>query len=104
MNGVRPTRFELATAGTTTLRDRDADKVGRDQRSLVQSPRRSALWRYVARPDGADTAAGRAMNQLLVSVGAPAGHRDMASCGGPCPIVGGPVPVLASTTAPTPTP
>ena len=41
--------------------------------------------------EGADTAAGRAMNALLVS-GAPGGHRDLTSCGGPCPIVGGPVP------------
>ena len=40
----------------------------------------------------ADTAAGRAMNELLVSLGAPGGHRDTASCGGPCPVVGGPEP------------
>ena len=45
--------------------------------------------------EGADTAAGRAMNQLLTSLGAPAGHQDMVDCGGPCPIVGGPVPQLA---------
>ncbi len=42
--------------------------------------------------EGADTAAGRAMNQLLASLRAPAGHRDATSCGGPCPVVGGPVP------------
>ena len=42
--------------------------------------------------EGADTAAGRAMNELLVSLGAPGGHRDTASCGGPCPVVGGPEP------------
>jgi hypothetical protein len=42
--------------------------------------------------EGADTAAGRAMNALLVSLGAPRGHRDMTSCVGPCPIVGGPQP------------
>jgi hypothetical protein len=40
--------------------------------------------------EGADTAAGRAMNELLVLVGVPSGHRDMTSCGGPCPILGGP--------------
>lgn len=51
-----------------------------------------ALAHSVYHPDGADTAAGRAMNQLLTSLGAPGGHRDMADCGGPCPIVGGPVP------------
>ena len=32
------------------------------------------------------------MNQLLVSLGAPGGHRDMTSCGGPCPILSGPMP------------
>jgi hypothetical protein len=32
------------------------------------------------------------MNQLLTSLGAPTGRRDMADCGGPCPVVGGPVP------------
>jgi hypothetical protein len=42
--------------------------------------------------EGADTAAGRAMNELLTSLGAPAGHQDPTSCGGPCPIIGGPVP------------
>jgi hypothetical protein len=42
--------------------------------------------------EGADTAAGRTMNQLLVSLGAPAGHRDMTSCSGPCAVIGGPVP------------
>jgi hypothetical protein len=42
--------------------------------------------------EGADTAAGRAMDQLLVSLGAPPGHRDMTSCAGPCPILGGPIP------------
>ena len=51
-----------------------------------------ALAHSVYHPDGADTAAGRAMNQLLTSLGAPAGHRDTVDCGGPCPIVGGPVP------------
>lgn len=45
--------------------------------------------------EGADTAAGRAMNQLLVSLGAPSGHRDMTSCVGPCPVVGGPEPTVA---------
>jgi hypothetical protein len=42
--------------------------------------------------EGADTAAGRAMEQLVVSLGAPGGHQDMTSCGRPCPIVGGPTP------------
>ena len=42
--------------------------------------------------EGADTAAGRAMNQLLVSLGAPGGHPDT----GGAVIVGGPVPALAS--------
>ena len=42
--------------------------------------------------EGADTAAGRSMNQLLVTLGAPNGHRDMTSCTGPCPIVNGPTP------------
>jgi hypothetical protein len=42
--------------------------------------------------EGADTAAGRAMNTLLVSIGAAAGHRDLTTCGGPCPAVGGPLP------------
>ena len=46
-------------------------------------------------PDGADTAAGRAMNQLLTSVGAFGGQRDLGDCGGPCPMVGGPLPALA---------
>jgi hypothetical protein len=41
--------------------------------------------------EGADTAAGRAMNQLLVSLGAPGGHPDT----GGAAIVGGPVPVVA---------
>ncbi len=45
--------------------------------------------------EGADTAAGRAMNALLVSLGAAAGHQDLTSCGGPCPIVGGPIPTAA---------
>jgi hypothetical protein len=45
--------------------------------------------------EGADTAAGRAMNELLTSLGAPGGHQDPTSCGGPCPIVGGPVPTGA---------
>jgi hypothetical protein len=43
--------------------------------------------------EGADTAAGRTMNTLLVSLGAAGGHQDPTSCGGPCPIVGGPVPM-----------
>ncbi|MDQ2802774.1 MAG: hypothetical protein M3Y41_08840, partial [Pseudomonadota bacterium] len=42
--------------------------------------------------EGADTAAGRAMDALLVSLGAPSGHRDMTSCHGTCPIVTGPAP------------
>lgn len=45
--------------------------------------------------EGADTAAGRTMNQLLTSLGAPGGHQDPASCAGPCPIIGGPVPTRA---------
>jgi hypothetical protein len=49
--------------------------------------------------EGADTAAGRAMNQLLTSLGAPAGHQDTVDCGGPCPIVGGPVPHASGTLA-----
>jgi hypothetical protein len=47
--------------------------------------------------EGADTAAGRAMNQLLVSLAAPGGHQDVTSCGGACPVVGGPVPAVVST-------
>jgi hypothetical protein len=58
-----------------------------------------ALANSVYHPDGADTAAGRAMNQLLTSLGAPAGHRDMVDCGGPCPIVGGPSPAVAAAVA-----
>ena len=42
--------------------------------------------------EGADTAAGRTMNQLLLSLGAPSGHRDPTSCGGACPTVAGPTP------------
>jgi hypothetical protein len=42
--------------------------------------------------EGADTAAGRTMNTLLMSLGAAGGHRDPTSCGGPCPIIGGPAP------------
>jgi hypothetical protein len=45
--------------------------------------------------EGADTAAGRAINQLLVALGAPAGHRDLTSCDGPCAIVDGPVPATS---------
>jgi hypothetical protein len=45
--------------------------------------------------EGADTAAGRTMNTLLTSLGVPGGHQDPTSCGGPCPIVGGPVPTGA---------
>jgi hypothetical protein len=56
-----------------------------------------ALAHSAYHPDGADTAAGRAMNQLLTSLGAQAGHQDMGDCGGPCPIVGGPLPNLAGT-------
>jgi len=44
---------------------------------------------------GADTAAGRSMNALLVFLGAPSGHRDMTSCGGTCPVLGGPEPAVA---------
>lgn len=44
---------------------------------------------------GADTAAGRAMDTLLVSLGTPSGHRDMTSCAGPCPIVAGPTARIA---------
>ena len=39
--------------------------------------------------EGADTAAGRAMNQLLTSLGAPGAHQDG-------PIVGGPVPTVST--------
>jgi len=49
--------------------------------------------------EGADTAAGRAMNDLLTSLGAPSGHQDMGDCNGPCPILGGPVPATATVTA-----
>jgi hypothetical protein len=42
--------------------------------------------------DGGDTAAGRAMNNLLTALGAPGGHRDLTSCNGPCPILDGPTP------------
>jgi hypothetical protein len=42
--------------------------------------------------EGADTAAGRAMNALLASLGAPSGHRDLTGCAGPCPVMGGPLP------------
>ena len=42
--------------------------------------------------EGDDTAAGRAMNTLLTSLGAAGGHQDMTSCSGRCPIVGGPLP------------
>ena len=45
--------------------------------------------------EGADTAAGRAMNALLASLGAAAGHRDMTSCAGACPLVAGPSPRVA---------
>ena len=41
---------------------------------------------------GADIAAGQINDQLLVSLRALSGHRDMSSCGGPCPVLGGPVP------------
>ena len=58
-----------------------------------------ALAHSVYQPDGADTAAGRAMNQLLTSLGAPPGHQDMGDCGGPCPTVGGPVPRVSGTAA-----
>jgi hypothetical protein len=50
---------------------------------------------YSVYHEGADTAAGRAMNLLLASLGAPAGHRDASSCQGPCPIIGGPLPTPA---------
>ena len=42
--------------------------------------------------EGADTAAGCTMNTLLMSLGAAGGHRDPTSCGGPCPIISGPMP------------
>ena len=42
--------------------------------------------------EGADTAAGRAMNAILAALGAPPGHRDMSSCQGPCPVIAGPQP------------
>jgi len=45
--------------------------------------------------EGSDTAGGRAMNELLVALGAPTGHRDMTSCGRPCPVVAGPRPAPA---------
>lgn len=45
--------------------------------------------------EGADTAAGRAMNSLLVSLGSASGHQDTTSCAGPCAIVGGPIPLVA---------
>jgi hypothetical protein len=41
--------------------------------------------------EGADTAAGRAMNDLLISLGAPGGHADAGA-----PIIGGPVPRSAA--------
>ncbi|MGI8558966.1 MAG: hypothetical protein ACR2ND_11790 [Solirubrobacteraceae bacterium] len=50
--------------------------------------------------EGADTAAGRAMNQLLVSLGAAGGHRDMTGCGGPCAVLGGPTPPVAGGSTP----
>ena len=49
--------------------------------------------------EGADTAAGRAMNKLLASLGAPGGHQDGGGCGGPCPLVGGPVPQVSGAFA-----
>ena len=58
-----------------------------------------ALAHDVYHPDGADTAARRAMNQLLTSLGAPAGHPDTGDCGGPRPIVGGPIPRAPGTAA-----
>ena len=42
--------------------------------------------------EGADTAAGRVMNQVLLLLGAPGGTRDQTSCNGPCPTVNGPQP------------
>jgi hypothetical protein len=51
--------------------------------------------------EGADTAAGRAMNQLLTTLGAPGRHRDMTSCAGPCPILGGPVPATSQAQSPS---
>jgi hypothetical protein len=42
--------------------------------------------------EGADTAAGRVMNQVLLLLGAPGGTPDQTSCNGPCPIVNGPQP------------
>ncbi len=45
--------------------------------------------------EGADTAAGRAMNQLLTSLGAPGGRPDT----GGAAIVGGPVPAISASLA-----
>lgn len=45
--------------------------------------------------EGADTAAGRAMNDLLALLGVDPGHRDMTDCAGPCPVMGGPMPAHA---------
>jgi hypothetical protein len=42
--------------------------------------------------EGADTAAGRTMNAVLIALAAPAGHQDRTSCNGPCPVVNGPLP------------
>jgi hypothetical protein len=42
--------------------------------------------------EGADTAAGRVMNQVLLLLGASGGTRDQTSCNGPCPTVNGPQP------------
>jgi hypothetical protein len=42
--------------------------------------------------EGADTAAGRAMDSLLLALRAPGGHLDTTDCGGPCPTVNGPQP------------
>jgi hypothetical protein len=50
--------------------------------------------------EGADTAAGRAMHALLVSLGAPGGHRDMTSCGGPCLVLDGPEPTIGGAQVP----
>ena len=37
------------------------------------------------------------MNTLLISLGAAGGHQDPTSCGGPCPILDGPVPLSVSS-------
>ena len=62
-------------------------------------PTRNMAGRGTVYHEGADTAAGRTMNELLTSLGAPGGHRDPTRCGGRCPIVSGPLPtrIVAQT-------